>query len=73
MQHHAKICRFLPTAPTFPLQHRGIHKHRPTVGQAEASSTAPAGAEPNIRRRAASVAWSLQKYGALRIGGPDPE
>ena len=45
-----------PTATAFLLLHRCIHKNRLTAGWAEASSAVRAGAEPNIRRRGASLA-----------------
>ena len=49
-----------PTAPAFPLQHRGIHKNRLSVGGEAVSSAVQAGAESSIHRRAASLAWGLQ-------------
>jgi hypothetical protein len=64
---------FSPTGPAFPLQYRGINKNGLSAGWASASSATRAGAGPNIRRRAASLALNLQISGAPRIGGRDPE
>jgi molybdopterin-guanine dinucleotide biosynthesis protein A len=73
MKHHAKRYIFSPTGPAFPLQYRGINKNGLSAGWASASSATRAGAGPNIRRRAASLALNLQISGAPRIGGRDPE
>jgi hypothetical protein len=72
-QHRDKIYIFSLIALAFPLLHRGIHTNRLPAEWEAASSAALAGAEPNIRRRAASLALHLQISDAPRIDGHDPE